>query len=279
MHHRLQEILDHKWTEVQDLKRRGLPDRKDDDLPPPRDFKKAIATPGRLRLIAEIKFASPSEGVIHDRMDPCAIGRVYEEAGAAAISLLTDTRFFGGRIKDLPRLKKAVSLPVLRKDFMIDPIQVKESLLHGADAILLIARILSKAQLNELLTLSLESGLAPLTEVHDPHDLEKAIDNGAEMIGINNRNLDTFEVSLQTTVDLASRIPGNCVIVSESGIAHPEDIRSLRKAGVHAFLIGTSLMKSDDMKGKISALLEAGSAEGSQNLVLRPKGMGTLSRR
>ncbi len=262
MHRRLKEILEQKRKEVQDLRSRGLRERRDDGLPGPRDFRKAISTPGRLRLIAEIKFASPSEGVIRERVDPCAIGSVYEGAGAAAISLLTDTRFFDGRIEDLPRLRKAVSLPVLRKDFIIDPIQVKESCLYGADAILLIARILSKEQLGELLTLSMESGLAPLTEVHDPRDLEKALECGAETIGINNRNLDTFEVSLQTTVDLASRIPGNCVIVSESGIARVEDIRCLRKAGVHAFLVGTSIMKSDDMKGKIRALLEAGSAEG-----------------
>ena len=232
MHNRLKEILEHKRNEVEDLRKRGLPERRDEDLPPLRDFKAAISMPGRIHLIAEIKFASPSAGVIRESVDPCAIGRVYEEAGVAAISLLTDNRFFGGSLEELPRLKKTVSLPILRKDFIIDPIQVRESLLYGADAILLIARILSKEQLNELLTLSVESGLAPLTEVHDPHDLEKALDCGAEIIGINNRNLDTFEVDLQTTIDLAPRVPENCIIVSESGIAHPEDIRCLRRIGV-----------------------------------------------
>ncbi len=202
--------------------------------------------------------------MIHENVDPCTIGRVYEEAGVAAISLLTDNRFFGGSLEELPRLKKAVSLPILRKDFIIDPIQVRESLLYGADAILLIARILSKEQLNELLTLSVESGLAPLTEVHDPHDLEKALDSGAEIIGINNRNLDTFEVDLQTTLDLAPRVPKQCIIVSESGISHPEDIRCLRRIGVGAFLVGTSLMKSKDMAGKIKDLLDAGNQGGKK---------------
>ena len=264
MHNRLKEILEHKRSEVEDLRKRGLPEKRDEDLPPPRDFKAAVATPGKIRLIAEIKFASPSAGVIHEKVDPCPIGRIYEDAGVAAISLLTDHRFFGGSLEELPRLKKAVSLPILRKDFIIDPIQVRESFLYGADAILLIARILSKAQLNELLTLSVASGLAPLTEVHDPHDLEKALDCGAEIIGINNRNLDTFEVDLQTTLDLVPRVPANRVMVSESGINHPEDIRRLRKTGIRAFLVGTALMKSKDMGGQIKGLLDAGNQGGKK---------------
>jgi indole-3-glycerol phosphate synthase len=258
MHNRLKEILDHKRNEVEDLRKRGLPERRDNALPPPRDFKAAISTPGRIHLIAEIKFASPSAGVIHESVDPCTIGRVYEEAGVAAISLLTDNRFFGGSLEELPRLKKAVFLPILRKDFIIDAIQVRESFLYGADAILLIARILSREQLNELLALSKEIGLSPLTEVHDLHDLEKAVDCGAEIIGINNRNLDTFEVDLQTTLDLAPRVPGNCVMVSESGIGRPGDIRRLGKTGIHAFLVGTSIMKSSDRTGTIRDLLDAG---------------------
>ena len=218
--------------------------------------------PGRIGLIAEIKFASPSAGVIREKMDPCAIGRIYEDAGAAAVSLLTDNRFFGGDLDELPRLKKAVSLPILRKDFIIDEIQVRESLLYGADAILLIARILSREQLKELLVLCKELGLAPLTEVHDPHDLEKAIDCGAEIIGINNRNLDTFEVDLQTTLDLAPRVPEKCIIVSESGIFDKEDIRWLRRSGIQAVLVGTSIMKSKDMARKIKELVDAGSQIG-----------------
>jgi indole-3-glycerol phosphate synthase len=261
MHNRLKEILEHKRSEVEDLRKRGLPEKRDENLPLPRDFKAAVATPGKIRLIAEIKFASPSAGVIHEKVDPCTVGRIYEDAGAGAISLLTDNRFFGGSLEELPRLKKAVSLPILRKDFIIDPIQVRESFLHEADAILLIARILSKAQLKELLTLSEESGLASLTEVHDPHDLEKAVDCGAKIIGINNRNLDTFEVDLQTTLDLAPRVPRQCIIISESGISHPEDIRWLKKSGIQAVLVGTSIMKSSDIGGKIKELALADSNE------------------
>jgi len=261
MLNRMKEILDHKQSEVENLKKRGLPRMAVDGLPSLRDFKAAISRPDKIRLIAEIKFASPSAGVIRDRMDPCAIGRAYEDAGAAAISLLTDNRFFGGSLEELPRLKRAVSLPILRKDFIIDAIQVRESLLHGADAILLIARILSRERLKDLLALSKELTLTPLTEVHDLYDLEKAVDCGAEIIGINNRNLDTFEVNLRTTLDLAPRVPENCIIVSESGISHPEDIRRLKKSGIRAVLVGTSIMKSMDMGRKIKELVEAGSSE------------------
>ncbi len=264
MTNRMQEILEHKRSEVEDLRKRGLP-LQIDDLPPLRDFKGAISSPGKICLIAEIKSASPSAGVIRKNVDPCVIGRVYEDAGAAAISLLTDNRFFGGRLEDLPLLKKAVSLPLLRKDFIIDAVQVKESLLYGADAILLIVRILSRERLKELLALSRELGLTPLTEVHDFHDLEKAVDCGAEIIGINNRNLDTFEVRLRTTLDLAPRVPAKCLIISESGISHPEDIRCLERSGIQAVLVGTSIMKSNDMTGTIKTLVDACRQEGSQN--------------
>jgi indole-3-glycerol phosphate synthase len=261
MPNRMQEILTHKLSEVGELRKRGLPTHRGDDLPPLRDFRAAKSTPGRIRLIAEIKFASPSAGVIRKHEDPCAIGLVYEEAGAAAISFLTDSRFFGGSLEELPRLKRTVSLPILRKDFIIDPIQVKESLLYGADAILLIARILSREKLKQLLALSEELGLTPLTEVHDPQDLDKAVDCGAEVIGINNRNLDTFEVHLQTTIDLVPRIPKKRLIVSESGIANPADMQWLRRIGIHAALVGTSIMKSRDMASKLKKLVDAGGSE------------------
>ena len=258
MHNRLREILDHKRSEVEDLRRRGMPAERIDGLPPIRDFKAAVFRPGRIRLIAEIKSASPSAGLIRKDIDPCAIGRIYENAGAAAISFLTDHRFFGGSLEELPRLKKTVSLPILRKEFIIDPIQVKESFLYGADAVLLITRILSKERLNELLGLSKELGLASLTEVHDAQDLERAVDCGAEIIGINNRNLDTFEIDLQTTLDLAPRVPRHCLIISESGIAHPEDVQRFRGTGIHAILVGTSIIKSKDMAGTVRGLVSAG---------------------
>jgi len=151
MHARLREILAHKTKKIEGLKRRGLPPLRNDDMLTIRDFQSAISVPGKIGLIAEIKFASPSEGGIRGKMDPCAIGRIYEDSGATAISLLTDRRFFGGDLDELPRLKRTISLPILRKDFILDEIQIKESLLFGADAVLLITRILSKEHLKELL--------------------------------------------------------------------------------------------------------------------------------
>ena len=262
MHTRMNEILGHKQREVKNLRKRGLTTHRKNDLPPIRDFKTAISMPGRIGLIAEIKFASPSVGVIREKMDPCIICRIYEEAGAAAVSLLTDNRFFGGNLDDLPRLKKAISLPILRKDFIIDEIQVRESLSYGADAVLLIARILSKEQLKELIVLCKELGLTPLTEVHDCHDLEKAVDCGAEIIGINNRNLETFEVNLHSTLDLVPLVPKKCIIISESGIFDKEDIQLLRRSGIQAVLVGTSIMESKDMAGKTRELVDAGAQTG-----------------
>ncbi len=258
MHPRLREILTHKMKEVEVLKRRGLPAPQDNEMPPIRDFKGAISVPGRIGLIAEIKFASPSGGAIHEKMDPCAIGRIYEDSGAAAVSLLTDQRFFSGNLDQLPRLKGIVSLPILRKDFILDEIQIKESLMYGADAVLLIARILSKGQLNELLAVCKEIRLASLIEIHDPPDLEKAIDCGAEIIGINNRNLETFEVDPRTTIQLAPCVPEKCTLVSESGISGKEDIRRLAGTGIRAVLVGTSIMKADDLRSKVQELVYAG---------------------
>ncbi len=259
----MKEIVENKRREVDGLKRRGLPTLKSPCNLPVRDFKAAISKKGKINLIAEIKFASPSAGVIREKMDPCAIGHIYEEAGAAAISLITDQRFFGGSIHELPLLKRAVSLPILRKDFIVDEIQVRESLLYGADAVLLIARILSREKLNELFFLSKELGLTALTEVHDRQDLETALDCGADLIGINNRNLETFDIDLQTTYDLAPQIPAQCTVISESGISHAEGIRCLRKTGIRAVLVGTSLMNCTDVGGKVRELADAGAQESS----------------
>lgn len=225
---------------------------------PIRDFKGAISTPGQINLIAEIKFASPSAGIIREGVDPLTVGRTYEEAGASAISLVTDKRFFGGDLENLPRLKKSVHLPILRKDFIIDEIQVKESFLYGADAVLLIARILPRQQLKELLLVCHALALAPLTEVHDRHDLEKAIDCGADIIGINNRNLETLKVDPRTTIELAPLVPDRAIAVSESGIDNRRDIQLLKRSGVQAVLVGTSIMKSGDVARKTRELVHAG---------------------
>lgn len=258
MHRMLKEIVAEKKTEVARLKE-AFPACSEPDLPARRDFKAAVSAPNRISLIAEIKFASPSAGFIRPAGDPIPIGRIYEDSGAAALSLLTDKRFFQGDLNHLPRLKKAVSLPILRKDFIIDELQVREAVEFGADAVLLIARILSHAQLAELAAACRELGLASLIEVHDGNDLDKAIDAGAEIIGINNRDLDTFRVDINTTGKLAPLVPEDRVLVSESGIQNEADIRFLKSTPIQAVLVGSALMGSDDPAGKTAELVKAGS--------------------
>jgi indole-3-glycerol phosphate synthase len=257
MHQLLTEIIAEKKNEVASLKK-AMPACSENNLPARRDFKAAISAPKRINLIAEIKFASPSAGFIRPAGDPIPIGRVYEDSGAAAISLLTDKRFFQGDLNHLPRLKKSVSLPILRKDFILDELQVREASEFGADAILLIARVLSHAQLAELAVACRELGMASLTEVHDRNDLVKAIDSGAEIIGINNRDLDTFSVDINTTFKLAPLVPDDRILVSESGIQNEGDIRSLRDTRIQAVLVGSALMGSVDPAGKTAAIVNAG---------------------
>ena len=257
MHQLLKEIIAEKKNEVSRLKK-AMPACSEPNLPGRRDFKAAISAPKRINLIAEIKFASPSAGIIRPASDPIPIGKIYESSGAAAISLLTDKRFFQGDLNHLPRLKKAVSLPILRKDFIIDELQVREALEFGADAILLIARILSHAQLAELTAASRELGMASLTEVHDSKDLEKAIDSGGEIIGINNRDLDTFSVDINTTCKLEPLVPDDRILVSESGIQNEADIRFLKGTRIQAVLVGSALMGSEDPAGKTAEIVKAG---------------------
>ena len=257
MHQQLREIIEEKRKEVARLKNVTLWGM-DNDLPTLRDFKAAVSMPGRINLIAEIKFASPSAGIICKKTDTNSIGRIYEGSGAAAISLLTDKKFFHGDLAYLPSLKKAVSIPVLRKDFIIDEIQVRESYYFGADAILLIARILTREKLKDLIDLCRDMNLTPLTEVHDRKDLDKAIECGADVIGINNRDLDSFEVDTDTTFTLAPMVPEDCIIVSESGINDIEDIRALKGTGINAVLIGSALMKNDDLANKTREMVNAG---------------------
>ena len=258
MHSRLIEILEEKKQEVHRLKRNGISSPGQADIPGIRDFKAAISRPGRINLIAEIKFASPSAGMIRPQTDPAKIGQTYERSGAAAISLLTDRRFFHGHLENLPRVKRTVGLPILRKDFTIDEIQIREAQAWGADAILLIVRILSEAQLKELLGVCQENRLAALVEVHDRQELETALTSGAKIIGINNRDLDTFEINLRTTPELARGVPDGHIIVSESGLHHPQDIQALKPWGINAVLVGSSLMGSDDLEGKTRELVAAG---------------------
>jgi len=257
MHQRLTEILGHKKDEVARLKRTESFQWDKEPLPL-RDFKAAISIPKKISLIAEIKFASPSAGFFREKADPIPIGRIYENAGAAAISLLTDKRFFQGDLKHLPRLKRAISLPILRKDFIIDEVQVREAFFYGADAILLIARILSQQQLTEYIDLCQELGMAPLTEIHSRDDLNKAVASGTEIIGINNRDLDSFNVDILTTIKLAPLVPKDCILVSESGISAKDDIRALQTTDIQAVLVGSALMRSKNPAKKTKELVIAG---------------------
>jgi indole-3-glycerol phosphate synthase len=223
-------------------------------LPPARNFRSAIS--GRdCRIIAEVKRRSPSKGVLSRDFDPARIASVYQENGAAAVSVLTDRKFFAGDKEYLIDIKGKVKLPLLRKDFIVDPCQIYESRLLGADAVLLISAILETGQLADYLAVTQDLGLAALVEVHDREDLDKALAAGAGIIGVNNRNLKTFVTDLKTSMDLIAAIPEDRVVVSESGIRTRADIETLMAAGIHAFLIGETLMQAADRGGKLRELL------------------------
>jgi len=231
---------------VERLAEASIPDR--------RDFFTAL-TNREPAIIAEIKKASPSKGVLVKEFDPPAIARAYEHGGAAAISVLTDAKDFQGSLSHLASARSAVNLPVLRKDFTIDAYHVHEAAAHGADAILLIAAILTERQLRDFRELAERYSMAALVEVHDEEELKPAIASGARLIGVNNRNLHTFEVSLETSLRLAEKIPAGVVRVAESGINTTRHIKQLRAAGYQAFLIGEHLMKSGDPAAALRALL------------------------
>ena len=227
-----------------------------------RDFAGALRQPraGSVALIAEVKKASPSAGVICPDFDPVRIAKEYEAAGASCLSVLTDEKFFQGSLDHLREIRKAVTLPLLRKDFIIDERQILEAIEWGADAILLIVAILTDAQLHRLHSLALEAGLAALVEVHDATELERAI--GAELIGINNRDLKTFKVDLATTVRLAHALDAGDpailsrkILVAESGIHTHADVERLARCGAKAILVGESLMRHGDIQARVTELL------------------------
>ena len=206
-------------------------------------------------VIAEIKKASPSKGVLAEEFDPPAMARAYEQGGAAALSVLTDEKHFQGSLSDLEAARAAAGLPVLRKDFTIDSYHVAEAAAHGADAILLIAAILSERELRDFRELAERYQMSALVEVHDEDELGAAAASGARIIGVNNRNLHTFEVDLGVSLRLAPKIPGNVIRVAESGIRTSEDVARLRAAGYQALLVGEHLMKSGDAASALKALL------------------------
>ena len=256
----LVKILSHKAEEVELRKRRLAPDKVRglaQSMPAPRDFLGVLrrsADAGLPAVIAEIKKASPSKGVIRSDFAPADIAKSYAEAGASCLSVLTDTDFFQGCDAYIEQVKAVCELPVLRKDFLIDPYQIGESRAIGADCVLLIVAALTDDQLRKLADESTGLGMAVLIEVHDLAELERALELGCPLIGVNNRNLRTFDTNLRTTLDLLSHIPKDRLVITESGIHSAEDVSLMRRSDVHGFLLGEACMRAPDPGGKLREL-------------------------
>ena len=260
----LETIVNNKKAELVDIKREESLERLKERIPespPLRDFKGALrtsATPGDTtvtRIIAEVKKASPSKGIIRENFNPVELASTFEENGAVALSVLTDKKYFQGNIEYLASIKRATGIPLLEKDFIIDPYQIYQARLYGADAVLLIAAILTDDLLDHYLYLSEELGLSALVEVHTLGELQRVLPLNAPIIGINNRNLTTFEVTTKTSYELLTYIPEGTIVVSESGIDNRKEISSLRERGVDAFLIGEALMREPDAGKKLRELI------------------------
>ncbi|MFL5734086.1 MAG: indole-3-glycerol phosphate synthase TrpC [Chloroflexia bacterium] len=255
----LNTIIEHKRAEVAAHKaaRVGSPAAAERTGPEAvRDFRAALGNPARPapRVIAEIKRRSPSKGVLRAGLDPATIAAIYEQNGAAAISVLTDSHFFGGSYHDLAAARGAVSLPVLCKDFIVEPYQVVEAFQAGADALLLIAAVLDNSTLRDCRQIASTLGMAALVEVHNEAELRSALDAGAEIVGINNRDLRTFQVDLGTTAALAPLVPHDVLLVSESGIRDASDRERLRDLGAAAILVGESLITAPDTAAATRAM-------------------------
>jgi indole-3-glycerol phosphate synthase len=254
----LDEIVAHKRREIAAAKAaraESALERELSSAPVPRDFFGALAAPGPIKLIAEIKKASPSKGVIRADFDPPAIARIYAGHGATCLSVLTDERYFQGRLDDLRRVRSEVALPVLRKDFILDRYQLLEARVAGADAVLLIAECLDDCRLRGLHAEAIELGLAPLVELHDAENLPRVLAAGATLIGINNRDLRTFATDLEHTMRLRDQIPDECLVVGESGIRTRADVARLEAAGVDAVLVGETLMSQPDIGAAVDELM------------------------
>jgi len=256
----LETILAHKRTEVEEAKRRepvkGV-EEKIARLASPRSLLQRITGAGgpAHRIIAEIKRASPSKGVLREELDPLDWAGRYERAGAIGLSVLTDTRFFKGSLDDLVRIRGHVGLPLLRKDFMIDPYQILEARACGADVVLLIMRVLDDAQFADLFRLTRDLRMEALVEVHDERDVDRALTGGSRMVGINNRDLSSFTVDLSVTERLMGGIPSDVVVVSASGIQTRQQVRSLESKGVRAFLVGEALVTATVPEEKLKELV------------------------
>ena len=236
-------------TDVQTLEKQLI------EALPPRPFKASLQHPNRLGLIAEIKKASPSKGLIAPNFDAAQQAAIYQDSGADCLSVLTEPDFFQGSLDDLMKARAATSKPIIRKEFILDHIQIAEARLAGADCVLLIVSILKDWEIRQLKTAALRYGMDALVEVHDEDEARRAVFNGCDFIGINNRDLKTFQVDLSTTERIRKLLPADATVVSESGVFTREDARQLRDAGADALLVGESLMKSGDVAGAIAELL------------------------
>lgn len=245
-----QEIAAAKELRSESELREALP-----SAPPLRDFFAALDQQGPIRLIAEVKKASPSAGLIRADFDPVQIARTYQQHGASCISVLTDEQYFQGNLDYLRQIRGETSIPLLRKDFILDTYQLLEARLAGADGVLLIAECLDDCHLRKLFNEAVELGLTPLVELYEPENIQRVLDAGATLIGVNNRNLHTFQTDLAHTLRIRQQIPQDCLLVGESGIRTRQDVLTLQQAGVDAILVGESLMRQPDIGNAVNALL------------------------
>ena len=255
---KLDEIVAYKRQEIAQAKKDrplGSLEQSLKRRPPARNFRRAIDRPGVLSLIAEVKRASPSAGPIRAGADAVSVAKSYVQAGCQAISVLTDEKFFSGSLKDLISVRESVSVPVLRKDFLLEEYSLVEAASAGADAVLLIAAILEPPLLKRLIGLARDLSMGALVEVHTERELGTALDAGAEVIGINNRNLATLQVDLKTTQTLAKQIPEGKGVVSESGIRSREDLEFVRRCGARAVLIGEEFMAAENIEKRVKDLM------------------------
>ncbi|MGB2692391.1 MAG: indole-3-glycerol phosphate synthase TrpC [Thermodesulfobacteriota bacterium] len=256
----LDEIIENKTSEVE-VSKISLPleqiQEQIKDALPSRNFFQAINPEGELKIISEVKHASPSKGIFREDFDPVEIAKSYSAGGASAISVLTDEKYFRGSLSYLKSIRAEVETPLLRKDFIVDPYQVYEARLFGADAILLIVAALDQPSLSNLLELTHSLQMNAIVEVHDEHELDRALEADARIIGINNRDLRTFDVNLNVSIKLSKRVPKDKIVIAESGIGSIEDIDNLRAEGVHVFLIGETFMKAPDPGQKLAELIKS----------------------
>ena len=266
----LNEILIQKRKEVEELKSRYPLKRLEEAVSARngsghRDFRKAISDPHRINLIAELKKASPSEGILRENFQPLRLAALFEYGGAAALSILTETRFFKGRPTYLKTVRQVTHIPILRKDFILDEYQLYETKLLEADAVLLISSLLTDEELTKFTSRSEELGLEAVIEVHTEDDLKKAVSAGAKIIGINNRSLQTLQVDVNRAERLLPHLPKNVTVVIESGFKNHEEIMKYKSFGINAFLVGTSLMKAEDIVAKLQELQKGRSAGNDQD--------------